>query len=73
MTYVKKKCYKDQYGWTPVEKEKPLSYQIVHLRKGHESRRFHGWWTGKNWSGLRIDPKEKFDFWKKMYGLKFTE
>ena len=55
--------------WMDFEVKRPEPYDLLLLKTDLESKPRPGWWTGSGFMGLRIDPSEKFQYWKKVSPL----
>ena len=50
-------------GWSDPKKWLPYPYDLCWLKMPDRTRT--GWWTGRNWEGMRIKDKDVVLYWKK--------
>lgn len=62
---------KDFDGWVDASKFLPVNFDILFLKLKNKSKIYHGWFTGKDWDGLRLDSNDEILFWKRKPEEKF--
>lgn len=59
----------NEEGWVSVVEWLPYPFDVVTLKAFSESlerdKVFNGWWTGKEWEGLRLKEKDKVNWWRR--------
>ena len=59
----------EEDGWVCPEKWMPYPFDVVNLKAFssilNRNKFFNGWWTGKDWEGLRLKNTDFVMAWKK--------
>lgn len=50
-------------GWCDPKLWLPYPYDLCWLKTQEKTKT--GWWTGRDWEGMRIKPTDKVLYWKK--------
>lgn len=52
----------DEDGWVDVKKWLPAPFDLMKMKTS--KKECIGWWTGKDWEGLRLRENETVHYWK---------
>lgn len=55
----------DCEGWVDPALWLPMPYDLCRLKCGEKT--IPGWWTGKEWDGIRLKATDQVFFWKKAH------
>jgi len=56
-------AHSDIDGWADPHLWIPYPFDLCYLKTDRKTRT--GWWTGKDWDGVRLRSEEKVLYWKK--------